>query len=199
MSTLDKSFVGLTGLLLLTAGYIYIFKDSWQPLCSKPFVKIGERCYFFSSNKAPSYEYYRMVYKDRELSVPVIMDWMHANFGCEMIDPQSRLVTVRSFQEMRLISDFMRYGAHAQTHSVFWSGGHRGRLSDPKDVDHGTLVDFYWHQDPHPMNFTNFLATEPSPRKFANGFCVYLEFTGEELLMGVEKCDRKIAFVCELN
>ncbi|XP_037709834.1 uncharacterized protein LOC119547173 isoform X3 [Drosophila subpulchrella] len=199
MSALGKSFVGLTGILLLTAGYIYIFKSCWQPLCSKPFVRIGDRCYFFSSNKEPSYEYYRMVYKNRAFSVPVVMDWMHANFGCETIDPQARLVTVRSAQEMRLISDYMRYRAHVQTHSIFWSGGHRGRLSDPKDVDHKTLIDFYWHQHAYPMNFTNFVATKQPNRRFENGFCVYLEFTGEELVMGVEKCDRKIAFVCELN
>ncbi|XP_017069642.2 uncharacterized protein LOC108106904 [Drosophila eugracilis] len=199
MSALGKSFVGLTGLLLLTIGYIYIFKDCWQPRCLKPFVEIGDRCYFFSSNKPPSFEYYRMVYKDRVFSVPVIMDWMHANFGCETIDPQARLVTIRSFHEMRLLSDYMRYRAHAQTHAIFWSGGHRGRLSDSKDVDHGTLKDFYWHQDSYPMNFTNFVPTEQPQRKFENGFCVYLEFMGEELVMGVEKCDRKIAFVCELN
>nr|XP_036678543.1 uncharacterized protein LOC108021579 isoform X3 [Drosophila suzukii] len=71
MSALGKSFVGLTGILLLTAGYIYIFKSCWQPLCSKPFVKIGDRCYFFSSNKEPSYEYYKIVYKNRAFSVPV--------------------------------------------------------------------------------------------------------------------------------
>ncbi|XP_017033705.1 uncharacterized protein [Drosophila kikkawai] len=199
MSALGKSFVGLTGLLLLLFSYIYIFKEFSKPLCSKPFVNIGERCFFFSSNKPPTYEYYRVGYKNRVFSVPVIMDWLHANFGCETIDPQARLVTIRNSEEMRLISNYMRYGAHAQTHAVFWSGGHRGRLSAVDDVDHKTLVQFYWHQDPHPMNFTNFVASKPPKRKFQDGFCVYLEFTGEELVMGVAQCDKKIAFVCELN
>jgi len=72
-------------------------------------------------------------------------------------------------------------------------------LKNPKDVDHKTLIDFYWHQDAYPMNFTNFAATKQPNRKFENGFCVYLEFTGEELVMGMEKCDKKIAYVCELN
>lgn len=126
------------------------------------------------------------------------MDWMYANFGCQTIDPEARLVTIRSPEEMRLISNYMRYGAHAQTHTIFWSGGHRGRLNDPEDIDHRTLVQFYWHQDYHPMKFTNFAATKPPKRKFQDGFCVYLEFTGEELVMGVALCDRKLAFVCEL-
>ncbi|XP_020804787.1 uncharacterized protein LOC110181393 [Drosophila serrata] len=146
MSALGKSFVGVTGLLLLLFSYIYIFKEFSKPLCTKPFVQIGERCFFFSSNKPPSYEYYKLSYKNRVFSVPVIMDWLHANFGCETIDSQARLMTIRSSEEMRLIANYMRYGAHAQTHAVFWSGGHRGRLSHKTDIDHSTLVKFYWHQ-----------------------------------------------------
>lgn len=70
MSALGKTFVGLTGFLLLLGGYIYIFQDMMQrereygykaykiliskltARCSRPFVQIGDRCYFFSSNKA---------------------------------------------------------------------------------------------------------------------------------------------------
>ncbi|KAH8255344.1 hypothetical protein KR038_001378, partial [Drosophila bunnanda] len=165
--------------------------------CTKPFVQIGERCFFFSSNKPPSYEYYKLKYKNRVFSVPVIMDWMHANFGCEAIDSQARLMTIRSAEEMRLISNYMRYGAHAQTHSVFWCGGHRGKLASPKDIDHSTLAKFYWHQDALPMNFTNFVASNQPKRNFQDGFCVYLEFTGEEVVMGVGQCDKKLAFACE--
>lgn len=70
MSALGKSLVGLTGFLLLLGGYIYIFQDMMQrehefgykaykilisklaARCTRPFVQIGGRCYFFSSNKA---------------------------------------------------------------------------------------------------------------------------------------------------
>ncbi|KAH8350573.1 hypothetical protein KR067_009677, partial [Drosophila pandora] len=165
--------------------------------CSRPFVQIGDRCYFFSSNKAPSYDNYKVSYKNRVFSVPVIMDWMHAKFGCETIDQQARLITIQSAEEMQRIADFLRYGAHAQTHTVFWSGGHRGQLSDRNDVNHSTLVDFYWHDDHHPMKFTNFPHKDPPKRKFDDGFCVFLEFTGQVVVMRVGSCTKKIAFACE--
>ncbi|KAH8244778.1 hypothetical protein KR032_000224, partial [Drosophila birchii] len=164
--------------------------------CTKPFVQIGERCFFFSSNKPPTYEYYRMAYNNRVFSVPVIMDWIHAKFGCETIDSHGRLLTIQSSKELRLISNYMRYRAHAHTHAIFWSGGHRGKLSTQR-IDQSTLVDFYWHEDHHPMNFTNFVQANPPKRDFKDGFCVYFEFNGEEIVMGVDDCHKKIAFACE--
>ncbi|XP_017089794.2 uncharacterized protein [Drosophila bipectinata] len=201
MSALGKAFVGLTGFLLLMAGYIYIFRDMMQPRCTKPFVQIGNRCYFFSSNKPSTYEYYKVSYKNREFSVPVMMGWMHAKFGCETIDQQARLITIQSSEEMKLIVDFFQYGeSHIHTHKTFWSGGHRGQLSDRRDVNHSTLVDFYWHDDPHPMKFKNFAPKNPPSRTFDDGFCVFLEVTPQKVVeMGVADCIKKLAFACELD
>ncbi|KAH8412847.1 hypothetical protein KR009_006277, partial [Drosophila setifemur] len=167
--------------------------------CTPPFVEIGDRCFFFSSNKIPTYEYYKMTYKNRVFSVPVIMDWLAANFGCETIDAKARLMTVRSWEEMKLIAEYMRYKAHAQTHAVFWCGGHRGRLADINDIDHSTLVDFYWHQDTQPINYTHFEVKSPKKEPNRGRYCVKLEFLGTKLEMSVESCHKKIAFVCELN
>lgn len=60
--------------------------------CLKPFVEIGNRCFFFSTNKAvsinrlnilcsldskeylqPTYEFYRISYKGRDFSVPAMV------------------------------------------------------------------------------------------------------------------------------
>ncbi|SPP78488.1 uncharacterized protein LOC117581608 [Drosophila guanche] len=197
MASMGKSFMFLTfvGLLVCTA----VFQDYWQPRCTKPFVDVGGRCIFFSSNKAPTYEYYKVTYKSRVLSVPVLMGWLHANLGCEAIDDNSRLLTVRSEEEMRLIADYLKNKAHSATHTVFWCGGHRGRLSDPKDIDHETLHDFYWHNDAQPMNYSNFVKKEPPKRRFGDGYCVYMEFTGTQLVMGVDSCHKKWSFACELQ
>ncbi|XP_002134245.1 uncharacterized protein [Drosophila pseudoobscura] len=195
MPSMGKSFVCISFILLL--GATIHFQDYWHPYCSKPFVNIGGRCYFFSSNKVPTYEYYKVTFKTRVLSVPVVMGWLHANLGCEAIDDKSRLVTVRTVEEMKQIAYYLKYKAHAATHAVFWCGGHRGRLSNPDDIDHKTLYDFYWHNDALPMNYTNFVKKEPPKTRFGDGYCVYMEFTGTELVMGVEKCDKKLAFVCE--
>ncbi|XP_041449419.1 uncharacterized protein LOC121404220 [Drosophila obscura] len=197
MTSLGISIVFVTFVTLLTG--TIVFQDYWQPRCTKPFVDVGGRCLFFSSNKAPTYEYYKVTYKARVLSVPVIMGWLHAYLGCEAIDDKCRLVTIRSVEEMRQISYYLKYKAHVETHSIFWVGAHRGRLSDPEDIDHKTLHDFYWHNDAKPMNFTNFKKKEPPKKPFGDGYCVYTEFTGTELVMGVDDCDKKMAFVCELD
>ncbi|XP_030377397.1 uncharacterized protein LOC115626234 [Scaptodrosophila lebanonensis] len=170
----------------------------FKPRCSKPFVQIGENCYFFSTNKAPSYEYYKLSYKGITFSVPTTLDWLHAGFGCETLDAEARVVSVESLHEMRAISDYMRHQAHAETKPAFWSGGHRGRMLH-MSIDKHTLNDFYWHHAQLPMNYSNWATGEPQDKAFPEGFCVYLEFTGSELVMGTMHCDKKMAYVCEIQ
>ncbi|XP_023031229.1 uncharacterized protein LOC26530183 [Drosophila willistoni] len=199
MFSLGKSFLAFTFLLLLLGCYVCIYQEYFQSACSKPFVQIGRNCYFFSTNKAASYEFYKVSYKNRVFSVPIMMDWLHANFGCETLDSQARLITLQNADEMRLLVDYIRDHTHADTHPMFWSGGHRGRANDGMDIDHRTLIDFYWHDDYFPMNFTNFARDVPLQKTYSDGFCVSLEFTGNELIMGVASCEKRMSFVCELR
>ncbi|KAH8305436.1 hypothetical protein KR018_005398, partial [Drosophila ironensis] len=164
--------------------------------CTKPFVQIGERCFFFSSNKDPTYEYYKLPYKDRVFSVPVAMEWMNANFGCETIDKRARLMTVKSLTERQQIADYMRNDAHADIHLKFWCGGHLGRLSHPRDIDHNTLEDFYFHQDTKPIKHIP-LAVMNTHNHLDDAFCAYLEFTGTDFVLGTYNCLKKLAFACE--
>ncbi|KRF98238.1 uncharacterized protein Dwil_GK28181 [Drosophila willistoni] len=155
--------------------------------------------YAIHKRRSASYEFYKVSYKNRVFSVPIMMDWLHANFGCETLDSQARLITLQNADEMRLLVDYIRDHTHADTHPMFWSGGHRGRANDGMDIDHRTLIDFYWHDDYFPMNFTNFARDVPLQKTYSDGFCVSLEFTGNELIMGVASCEKRMSFVCELR
>ncbi|EDW57730.1 uncharacterized protein LOC115763519 [Drosophila novamexicana] len=184
--------------LLILASYACIYLEFWKPRCMKPFVEIGDNCYFFSTNKAPTYEYYKVSYNGRIFSVPAILDWLHASFACETLDANARLLTVRTAEEMRYLSNYIGRYAHPGTHPFFWSGGHRGSLAQ-LEVDHSSLERFYWHHDPHPMNFSNFVEQQTNSTRFPSGFCVYLEYVGSELIMATASCKQKMAFACELQ
>ncbi|KAH8415014.1 hypothetical protein KR215_011054 [Drosophila sulfurigaster] len=185
--------------LLLLASYAIIYMHFWKPRCIKPFVEIGSSCYFFSTNKAPTYEYYKVSYKGRIYSVPAMLDWLHAGFACEAMDSNARLVSIESAEEMRNLANFMLHSAHANTHPHFWSGGHRGNLA-AKVFDHLSMKNFYWHNELHPMNYTNFLQHDPDgeSKRYPNGYCVYLDFLKVDLVMRSANCKHQMAFVCEL-
>ncbi|KAH8274061.1 hypothetical protein KR044_009427 [Drosophila immigrans] len=185
--------------LLLLASYACIYKQFWKPRCMKPFVEIGRSCYFFSTNKAPTYEYYKVSYKGRIYSVPAMLDWLHAQFACEAIDSNARLVSIESDEEMQKLASYMLHHAHANTHPHFWSGGHRGCLA-AKVFDQLTMNDFYWHNEPHPMNYTNFVHHDPAgeSKHYPTGYCVYIDFMKPDLVMRSANCKHQMAFVCEL-
>ncbi|TDG43367.1 hypothetical protein AWZ03_010235 [Drosophila navojoa] len=198
MMMFGKSCELLILVLLILASYACFYLEFWKPRCMTPFVEIGDNCYFFSTNKAPTYEYYKISYKGRIFSVPAELDWLHASFACETLDPSARLMTVKSAEEMRYLSDYLERYAHPDIHPYFWSGGHRGSLADSV-VERSSLNHFYWHHDPHPMNFSNFVESQPnSTLRFPSGYCVYLELIGSELIMATASCKHKMAFACEL-
>ncbi|KAM8714926.1 hypothetical protein ACLKA7_002039 [Drosophila subpalustris] len=152
-----KSWEAMLLALLLLASYLCIYLEFWRPRCMKPFVEIGSSCYFFSTNKAPTYEYYKVSYNGRVFSVPAKLDWLHAGFACEALDSNAKLVSVETSEEMRLMAHYMRRYAHAHTHPHFWSGGHRGNLGT-KEFDQQSMDNFYWHYESQPMNYTNFVG-----------------------------------------
>ncbi|XP_062142309.1 uncharacterized protein LOC133850276 [Drosophila sulfurigaster albostrigata] len=198
-SKMGKSCETMLLALLLLASYAIIYMHFWKPRCIKPFVEIGSSCYFFSTNKAPTYEYYKVSYKGRIYSVPAMLDWLHAGFACEAIDSNARLVSIESAEVMRNLANFMLHSAHANTHPHFWSGGHRGNLA-AKVFDHLSMKNFYWHNELHPMNYTNFLQHDPDggSKRYPNGYCVYLDFLKSDLVMRSANCKHQMAFVCEL-
>ncbi|KAH8403334.1 hypothetical protein KR222_010936 [Zaprionus bogoriensis] len=198
MITMGKSCEVLLLALLLLASYICIYLEFSQPRCLKPFVEIGNSCYFFSTNKAPTYEFYRVSYKGRDYSVPVMLDWLRASFACETLDPSARLLTIESAEEMRHLAHFIERYAHTKTHAVFWSGGHRGNVAS-KQFDKASMNFFYWHNDSQPMNFTNFARGQTKPSKrFSEGYCIYLEALGSELIMNSANCKQPMAYACEM-
>lgn len=169
----------------------------------KPFVEIGNSCYFFSTNKAPTYEYYKVSYNGRIFSVPAMLDWLHAGFACETLDSNAKLLSIESAEEMRGIEDYMRHYSHINTHPYFWSGGHRGNLG-AKVFDQETMKEFYWNYESHPMNYTFFAQQESEEvnKRYPHGFCVYIEFVGfeeTELIMRTANCKHQLAYVCELQ
>ncbi|XP_043070381.1 uncharacterized protein LOC6566997 isoform X3 [Drosophila grimshawi] len=56
--------------LLMLTSYVCIYLEFWKSRCTQPFVEIGDNCYFLSTNKAPTYDYYKVSYKGHIFSVP---------------------------------------------------------------------------------------------------------------------------------
>ncbi|KAH8377661.1 hypothetical protein KR093_006543 [Drosophila rubida] len=197
---MGKSWEMMLLALLLLASYACVYKHFWTPRCMKPFVEIGSSCYFFSTNKAPTYEYYKVSYKGRVLSVPAMLDWLHAGFACEVIDANARLLSVESVEEMRHLASYMLHHAHAQTHPHFWTGGHRGSMASSV-FDPLSMKYFYWHNEPQPMNYSNFAPAEPEGenKRYPQGYCVYLDFMKPDLVMRSANCQHHMAFVCKLS
>lgn len=124
---------------------------------------------------------------------------MRASFACEALDESARLVSIDSAQEMQQLALYLTRYAHTKTHMIFWSGGHRGNVA-AKQVDKESLKYFYWHNDTKPMNYSNFRkepSTKGTHRRFAAGFCLYLEAVGSELIMNSAHCKELMAFACE--
>ncbi|XP_034472395.1 uncharacterized protein LOC117780102 [Drosophila innubila] len=199
MFKMVKSWERVLLAILLLISYACIYMEFWKPRCMKPFVEIGNSCYFFSTNKAPTYEYYKVSYNGRIFSVPAMLDWLHAGFACETLDSNAKLVSIESAEEMRYMANYMRRYAHANNHSFFWSGGHRGNLG-ARQFDQHSMENFYWHYESLPMNYTNFDQREADERskRYPSGFCIYLDFVESELIMRTANCKHQMAFVCEL-
>ncbi|XP_032595266.1 uncharacterized protein LOC6566997 isoform X2 [Drosophila grimshawi] len=182
--------------LLMLTSYVCIYLEFWKSRCTQPFVEIGDNCYFLSTNKAPTYDYYKVSYKGHIFSVPAELDWLQARFACETLDANAQLLTMKSVEEMSYLANYMRRYAHSGTQPFFWSGGHRGSLSH-SETDLSTLDNYYWHFEPYPMNYSNFFKS--NNLRFASGFCVYLEYIGGELLMATASCNQKMPFACQLQ
>lgn len=109
-------------------------------------------------------------------------------------------MTIKSAEEMQQLAHYLTIYAHTKTHPIFWSGGHRGNVAIDH-IDRESLKFFYWHNDSKPMSYTNFRKAQ-SPkiinRRFADGFCLYLEAVGSELIMNSADCKEPMAYACEM-
>ncbi|XP_017849091.2 uncharacterized protein LOC108604231 [Drosophila busckii] len=185
-----------TLLALLSFACLYI--EFWQgelASCETPFVEIGSSCYFFSTNKAPTYEYYKVAYKGRIFSVPAQLDWLAAGFACETLDQRAHLISVESFEENQQLVIFMQEHAHSAMHTYFWSAGHRGSMLD--GFAPHTLQHHYWHRAAEPMNYTNFAVN--NSQRFSLGHCLYLELIDWQIVMTEASCKSKMSYACEFK